>query len=190
MASSDLYHQVKLNWGKSLGNSDKMPLQPMEALIGIEGQKQTLPSCYIKLKLNCVYPLLSSLTRWALKKEKSKRKKGKEREGKPGEVCYWIVCHQFQGIRSDEKTVPQWVWLALQVWALPFPLTLARNSHRGQNKNLSTFHTHKSKTQPFPGLQDSFCLPSGRAVPTLPTLFPCLSKRSWNVPNLCSQSQK
>ena len=61
MVSSDLHHQVKVSWGKRLGNSDKTPLEPMEALISIEGQKQKVWSCYIKLRLNCVYPLLLSL---------------------------------------------------------------------------------------------------------------------------------
>ena len=136
---SDLHHQLKLSWGKSLGNSDEISFQPMEALISTEGQNQKVLSCYIKLRLNCVYPLLSSLTPCVLKKKERKRKKGRKegrkkgkRKEKLGELCYWIVCRQFQGILSDEKMVPPSVWLVLNGWALPFLTNLFRNSPRGR----------------------------------------------------------
>ena len=163
MVSSDLHHQVKVSWGKRLGNSDKTPLEPMEALISIEGQKQKVWSCYIKLRLNCVYPLLLSLNPvcggWGGRE--GGREGGKAgKKGKLRELCCWIARQQSQGTPSDEQTVPQ-------ATALPFPPHLTRNSRRGRtrkrvNEHLSMFNAPKSKAQMAIPWAPGFTLPPTR----------------------------
>lgn len=103
------------SWGKRLGNAGKIPFQPMEALISIEGQNQEVLWCYIKLRLNCVYPLLSSLP----------PKKEKERKGKQ-ELCYDCL----------PPFPDNFVWgdTVLQVGAVSFPPGLAGTSQEWRTR--------------------------------------------------------